>query len=116
MSKGKTLSIPQIFFSYTSGNHSNDDGLKCHTVSDFPEFSGQLHIKEFLHWLIQVESFFGDQNLPKRKQVKFVSRKLKGMCMGMVGATTKDAYSIRKGSYSRLGEDEEILEDAVFTN
>ena len=47
-------------------------------VSDFPEFSGQLHIKEFLDWLTEVESFFEDQNFPKRKQVKFVSRKLKG--------------------------------------
>ena len=55
-------------------------GLKCHMVSDFPEFSGQLHIKEFLDWLIEVESFFEDRNFPKRKQVKFVSHKLKAWC------------------------------------
>ena len=78
MSKGKVLSVPQVLFSYTSVNHSNDDGLKCHMINDFPEFSGQLHIKEFLDWLIEVESFFEDQNLSKRKQVKFVSCKLKG--------------------------------------
>ena len=47
-------------------------------VNDFAEFSGQLHIKEFLDWLIEVESFFEDRNIPRRKQVKFVSRKLKG--------------------------------------
>ena len=28
MSKGKVLSIPQVLFSYISGNHTNDDGLK----------------------------------------------------------------------------------------
>ena len=78
MSKGKVLSIRQVLFSYTFGNHSNDDRLKCHMVNDFPEFSGQLHIKEFLDWLIEVESFFEDRNLPKKKQVKFVSCKLKG--------------------------------------
>ena len=78
MSKGKVLSIPQVLFSYTSGNHSSDDGLKCHMVNDFSDFSGQLHSKEFLDWLIEVEIFFEDQNIPKRKHVKFVSRKLKG--------------------------------------
>ena len=78
ISKGKVLSIPQVLFSYTSGNHSNDVGLKCHMVNDFLEFSGQLHIKEFLDWLIEVESFFEDRNIQKKKQVKFVSRKLKG--------------------------------------
>ena len=78
MSKGKVLSIPQVLFSYTSGNHSNDDGRKCHMVNDFPEFSSQLHIKEVLDWLIEVESFFEDRNIPKRKHVQFVSRKLKG--------------------------------------
>ena len=78
MSKGKVLSVPHVLFSYTCGNHSNDDRLKCHMINDFPEFSGQLHIKEFLDWLIEVESFFEDKNLPKRKQVKFVSCKLKG--------------------------------------
>ena len=77
MSKGKVLSIPQVLFSYTCRNHSNDDGLKCHMVNDFPEFFGQLHIKEFLDWLIEVESFFEDRNIPKRKHVKFVSCKLK---------------------------------------
>ena len=75
--QGKVLSIPQVLFSYTSGNHSNDDGLKCHMVNDFPEFFGQLHIKGFLDWLIEVESFFEDRNIPKRKHVKFVSRKLR---------------------------------------
>ena len=60
MLKGKVLSIPQVLFSYTSGNHSNDDWLKCRMVNDFLEFSGQLYIKEFLDWLIEVESFFED--------------------------------------------------------
>ena len=78
MSKEKVLSIPQVLFSYTSGYHRIDDGVKCQMVVDFSEFSGQLHIKEFLDWLIEVESFFEDQNIPKRKQVKYVSRKLKG--------------------------------------
>ena len=78
MSKGKVLSIPQVLFSYTSGNHSNDDGLKCDMVNDFHELSGQLHIKRFLDWLIEVESFFEGQSTPKRKHFKFVSRKLKG--------------------------------------
>ena len=48
MLKGMVLSIPQVLFSYTSRNHSNDDGLKSYMVKKFPEFSGQLHIKGFL--------------------------------------------------------------------
>ena len=28
--------------------------------------------------------------------------------MGLVGVTAKDAYSVRKGSYPTLGEDEEV--------
>ena len=34
--------------------------------------------------------------------------------MGMVGPRAADAYSIRKGSYSKLGKDEEVLEEVVF--
>ena len=34
--------------------------------------------------------------------------------MGMVGALAADAYSIRKGSYSKLGKDEEVPQEAIF--
>ena len=74
MSKGKYHSLPLS----TSGIHYNHDMHEALLKNDFPEFSGQLHIKEFLDWLIEVESFFEDQHIPKKKQVKFVSRKLKG--------------------------------------
>ena len=74
MSKGKYHSLPFSTFGIYYSHDMHEDPLK----NDFPEFAGQLHIKEFLDWLIEVESFFEDQNIPGRKHVKFVSRKLKG--------------------------------------
>ena len=78
MSHRKVLSNPEHLFSYTSRNHGSDDRLKCPLVVEFSEFSGQLNIVEFLDWLIEVERFFEDRNIAKKKQVKFVCRKLKG--------------------------------------
>ena len=78
MSQGKVLSNPQHLFSCTSRNHGSDDRLKCPLVVEFSEFSGQLHIEEFLDWLIEVERFFEDRNIAKKKQFKFVESKLKG--------------------------------------
>ena len=37
-------------------------------VNDFPEYSGQLYIKEFLDCLIAVESFFEDRNIPRKNR------------------------------------------------
>ena len=77
-SQGKVLSNPQDLFSCTSMNHGSDDRLKCPLVVEFSEFSGQLHIEEFLDWLIEVERFFEDRNIAKKQQFKFVESKLKG--------------------------------------
>ena len=35
--------------------------------------------------------------------------------MGLVRAIAKETYSARKRSYSKLGEDEEVPQEAVFT-
>ena len=79
---------PQHLFSYTSRNHGSDDRLKSPLVVEFSEFSGQLNIEEFLDWLIEVERFFEDRNIAKKKQVQFVCRKLKGV-HGLGGSNCK---------------------------
>ena len=66
----KVLSMPQVFFSYSSGNHGSDDTLKCPLVPNFPDFSRQLNVEEFLDWLIEVECFFERRNIAKRRHVK----------------------------------------------
>ena len=74
MSKGKYHSLS----SYTSGLHYSNDMHEDLLKNDFPEFSGHLNIEEFLDWLMEVGRFFEDRNIAKKKQVKFVCRKLKG--------------------------------------
>ena len=36
--------------------------------------------------------------------------------MGLVEQLQKDVYSVRKRSYSKLGEDEEVSQEEVFTS
>ena len=115
MSKEKVLSIPQVLFSYTSGYHRIDDGVKCQMVVDFSEFSGQLHIKEFLDWLIEVESFFEDRNIPRRKQVKFVSRKLKGSAWAWWEQLQRMRTRLGKDPIQDWEKMKKYPEEAVFT-
>ena len=74
MLKGKVYSIAN-FSSTSSRNHDNDDWHKCLYMIDLPEFNGQLNIEEFLAWLVKVQR------------------------LQRMGATTKDAYLVKKISY-----------------
>jgi len=45
---------------------------------DIPSFSRNLDIEFFLDWIYEVDKFFDMDYVPMKKQVKFVTYKLKG--------------------------------------
>lgn len=46
---------------------------------ELPTYDGNLHIEDFLDWVQQTEQFFDYMEVPKYKQVKLMSIKLRGM-------------------------------------
>lgn len=46
---------------------------------DIPSFNGALHIEEFIEWMIEIERFFDYMNIEKKRQVKMIVLRFKGV-------------------------------------
>jgi len=56
------------------GDESNNYWMKI----DLPPFHGNLHIQDFLDWVMEVERFFEYMYISEDRKVKFVAYKFKG--------------------------------------